>query len=649
MWQLLHNFAKLIRVVGKEEKSMGKTKIVCAAFVVSQLLMSCANKGSGPQGGPMDKVAPQERTCSPKRNAVNARPKKVELTFDENIQLKDVQKNIVVSPPQEIAPSITANGKRLTVEFADTLRAGTTYTIDFGNAIRDLNEGNVLSGYTYAFSTGASIDSMEVSGTVLDAQTLSPLDGMVVGLYEPFDTARQDSVGPRYKMPARVARTDENGRFTLRNVKRGQYDVFALKDINSDYLFTDGEMFAWLDSSITTWAENVETRDTLRSLADSARDDKDSASRLADSIVIRQETRFYPNDLLLLASTNKYSRQRVVKTQRPLANRVDIYMQDLTDRAPQISLSEGNGHSWITAYNATNDTIRMWLSDSASIWTEELTLTVTYERQDSAGTLETVTDTVKGRYNIKNLKKQEEKARHSENANSVKLNLPGNKVQAWAAARISAAGPMKSVDASKIHVMVTADSVWEEVKAVDMTYSPTDTLNSVFDDVQLHAKWADDMRYKVVVDSGAVMTLDGKVNRQQQSEWTVDGEENYANLVVFVVPENDASLTERLPKARLQLLSDHDEVVMEAPYEKDGTRFEHVTPDNYFLRMYIDDDGNGRYTPGDWTKNRKPESTYYMKEGMKLRANWDVEQEWNPNSNGIETMKPKVLLENEKD
>jgi hypothetical protein len=150
------------------------------------------------------------------------------------------------------------------------------------------------------------------------------------------------------------------------------------------------------------------------------------------------------------------------------------------------------------------------------------------------------------------------------------------------------------------------------------------------------------------VDSDAVTTIDGKVNSRQQSEWVIDGKENYANLVVFVMPEDEA-LTEQLEKARLQLLSDHDDVVSELPYEKDGTRFEYVQPDTYFLRMYVDENGDERYTPGDWMLNRQAEATYYMKEGMKLRANWDVEQEWNPSLKDIETMKPKVLLENEKD
>lgn len=625
---------------------MGKTRIVWLA-VAAQLLMACANKGAGPQGGPQDVAAPRERTCSPTRNATNVYPKRVELWFDENIQLKDAQKNIVVSPPQEIAPVITANGKKLTVEFNDTLRENTTYSIDFGNAVCDLNEGNALKGYTYAFSTGASIDNMEMSGTVLNAQTLSPMEGMIVGLYEPFDTARQDSVGPRYRMPARIARSDENGKFTIRNVKEGRYEVFALKDANGDYLYTEGEMFGWLDSSVTTRSEHVTVNDTVWRKRDSEKDGAEGDSMVVDSIVQRTETLFYPNDLLLLASMNKPSRQRVVKTTRPMANRVDIYMQETSETAPRIALAEGDGQL-MTTYNTGKDSIKVWIADSATQWTEVVALTVTYERQDSAGSTVTETDTVKARYNIKNLRRQVEKERVSVKGNAVQLTLPKNKVQEWETAVITSPAPMTRFDAKKVHLLATADSVWKAVGSVAFIYTSADTAKSAYTKVNVRTDWKQDMKYKVEVDSDAVTTIDGKVNDRQQSEWTIDSKENYANLVVFVMPEDDA-LTKQLEKARLQLLSDHDDVVSELPYEKDGTRFEYVQPDTYFLRMYVDENGDERYTPGDWMKNRQAEATYYMKEGMKLRANWDVEQEWNPSSKDIETMKPKVLLENEKD
>lgn len=625
---------------------MGKTRIVWLA-VAAQLLMACANKGAGPQGGPQDVAAPRERTCSPTRNATNVHPKRVELWFDENIQLKDAQKNIVVSPPQEIAPVITANGKKLTVEFNDTLRENTTYSIDFGNAVCDLNEGNALKGYTYAFSTGASIDSMEMSGTVLNAQTLSPMEGMIVGLYEPFDTARQDSVGPRYKMPTRIARSDENGKFTIRNVKEGRYEVFALKDANGDYLYTEGEMFGWLDSSVTTRAEQVTVSDTVWRKRDKEKDGAEGDSMVVDSIVQRTETLFYPNDLLLLASMNKPSRQRVVKTTRPMANRVDIYMQETSETAPRIALAEGDGQL-MTTYNTGKDSIKVWIADSATQWTEVVALTVTYGRQDSAGSTVTETDTVKARYNIKNLRRQVEKERVSVKGNAVQLTLPKNKVQEWETAVITSPAPMTRFDAKKVHLLATADSVWKAVGPVAFIYTSADTTNSAYAKVNLRADWKQDMKYRVEVDSDAVTTIDGKVNSRQQSEWVIDGKENYANLVVFVMPEDDA-LTKQLEKARLQLLSDHDDVVSELPYEKDGTHFEYVQPDTYFLRMYVDENGDERYTPGDWMLNRQAEATYYMKEGMKLRANWDVEQEWNPSLKDIETMKPKVLLENEKD
>ena len=226
------------------------------------LMAGCANRGGGPQGGPKDLTPPKAASMTPENNATNVSKKKIELQFNEFVEVKSAQQKVIVSPPQKIPATIQANGKKVTIEFADSLIPNTTYTIDFTDALRDLNEGNVLDGFTYAFSTGNEIDTMQISGRVLNAMDLNPLSGVQVGIYE--TNLKGDSTGPLYQMPLRITKTDSTGHFTIKNIKDGTYDIYALEDKNSDYILTKGECFGFIDNSVKTAVESIERRDTVR-------------------------------------------------------------------------------------------------------------------------------------------------------------------------------------------------------------------------------------------------------------------------------------------------------------------------------------------------------------------------------------------------
>ena len=134
--------------------------IVCFVY-------ACANKGSGPTGGPKDETPPRVMKSVPENGAMNFAKQEIQVDFDENISLEKVTEEVVVSPPQQKAPDIRAQGKRLVVAFEDTLESGTTYTIDFGNAIVDLNEKNPLSGYTFSFVPGTNLHWPDVMFTYI--------------------------------------------------------------------------------------------------------------------------------------------------------------------------------------------------------------------------------------------------------------------------------------------------------------------------------------------------------------------------------------------------------------------------------------------------------------------------------------------------
>ena len=144
------------------------------------VMYSCANMAS-PNGGPYDEKPPRFIASTPLPNQTNFKGNKVEIEFDELIQIENPMENVIVTPPQRMLPVIQARGRKAVVELNDTLKPNTTYTIDFTNSIADNNEKNVFENFSFAFSTGSVIDSLEVSGTLLNAENLEPMPGITFG------------------------------------------------------------------------------------------------------------------------------------------------------------------------------------------------------------------------------------------------------------------------------------------------------------------------------------------------------------------------------------------------------------------------------------------------------------------------------------
>lgn len=180
-----------------------------------------------------DELPPRVVATSPAEGATDVSSRRILIGFDEFIVLQNATENVVVSPPQLEAPVIKAQGKRISVQLQDSLIPNTTYTIDFSDAISDNNEGNPMGNYTYTFSTGQEIDTLEIAGYVLNAKDLEPVKGILVGLYANL----HDTAFATLPMQ-RVARTDSRGHFCIKGVKAGDYRVYALRDQNNDYRFS---------------------------------------------------------------------------------------------------------------------------------------------------------------------------------------------------------------------------------------------------------------------------------------------------------------------------------------------------------------------------------------------------------------------------
>ena len=263
----------------KDVRRTGKGLLFC--FVLF-FVCSCARMGN-PDGGWFDETPPRVVSASPADKGTNCKSNKVIINFDEFIKIENASEKVVVSPPQHEQPEIKAAGKRIIIELKDSLKDNTTYTVDFSDAITDNNEGNPLGNYTYSFSTGDQIDTLEVSGTVLTADNLEPVKGTLVGLYRLTESQLEgiangmavnafDSI--IFKEPfVRVARTDSRGKFIIRGIAPGSYRVVALNDMDGNFMYSQAaEAFAYNYDLIvpscapdmrqdTIWADTIHIRD----------------------------------------------------------------------------------------------------------------------------------------------------------------------------------------------------------------------------------------------------------------------------------------------------------------------------------------------------------------------------------------------------
>ena len=222
-------------------------------------VINCAKKAS-PTGGPKDTIPPVLISASPKLNTTFFDKEEVKFIFNEYVQLDDIDKQLIISPPLRIGgyklhPTMSAS-KKITLSILDTLLENTTYTFNFGEGIKDYNEGNKMSFFSYTISTGAEIDSLNLKGLIKDAIEMEPDDFISLQLY-PIDSSYNDSAIYR-KKPFYVTSTLDSTVFEFKNLKAGKYELIALKDFSNNYYFDQNvDQIGFLNTPITLPLDSI--------------------------------------------------------------------------------------------------------------------------------------------------------------------------------------------------------------------------------------------------------------------------------------------------------------------------------------------------------------------------------------------------------
>lgn len=596
--------------------------------LLALIVYACANRGY-PEGGPKDTTPPVVVAEVPVSYTKNFNKKRVEIYFNEFVQLKEINEKFIFSPPLKKNPKVSLKGKYVQISIPDTLKPNTTYSMDFADAIVDNNEGNPLGFYRYVFSTGEVIDSLELSGTVVNAESYEPMMNVLIGLYE----NHADSV-PLLELPDYIARTDSSGNFRVTNLRDAVYKVVAIEDANKDKKYTpESEMFAFLDSTVHPIVLPMVKSDTFR-LVESILG-RDTTYR--DSIVTTEYLGYGPSNLLLRMFQEKLTQLYLVDDDRKERERLDFVFSIPAENKLQVRLwdtlaTEPLPEDWFfMERSAGKDTISLWIKDSTVYKKDTLNVILSYLRSDSIGQHTFYSDTT--RYTFKEKKKNEGKGKKNPEEKpkmeflEIKSNVGGD---------LDLGGRLwlefdRPIDKSGLQGLRLSEKV-------DTLYQPMkfeleeDSLK--VRRIYVDAPWKQSTEYLLELDSAAVYDIYGRFNNKMEKKFKVRSEEYYGKIQLTVkgVSGNTIIQLYKSDEAKAENGKRKYNVVREKKITQDGEVVFDLLPEGkYKFRAILDTENSGVWNTGLYLKHRQPDEIIYLPAEISVKQNFDIEQEFRLN------------------
>lgn len=392
-------------------KKISYVLIVFSIIVIYSLLYSCAQVGSI-SGGNKDTIPPKIRYSVPAFLDTNFLDKEVKFVFDEYFVLNNVNQEFLSSPPFSEKPDIKMKKKKLYIQFNEKLKDSTTYTFYFGEAIEDLNEGNLLKNPSFTFSNYNKIDSFFITGNIKNAFDLSIPESSLIMVYDSLT----DSI-PYLQIPSYLCKPDTGGNFTIEYIKQKKYKIFALSDLNGDMIANYGESIAFLDSTIFPEREIIEKTDSLKAgwvlhdIIDSTKID----TLLTDTVIITRKYNHFPNNLDLFMFVENDNYQRINDFDRNIREKISLSFDKKITKSYKFAPlnSNFNKDSYLFEKNLTSDTLIYWLKDSSVYNIDTLKFSVSYMSEDSLRKPKLEIDTLN--FNFKEKKKKDDWKRNNEN------------------------------------------------------------------------------------------------------------------------------------------------------------------------------------------------------------------------------------------
>ncbi len=444
--------------------------LILSNIVLAMFLMdSCANIGNI-TGGPKDSIPPVMIGSKPVLNDTSFADKKIDIYFNEYFELKDINQEFVASPPFEETPDFKVRKKSLRVKFNEPLKDSVTYTLKFGNAIADFNEGNILEGFQFVFSTKDEIDSFAIKGNVKNAYDLKIPENTFVLIFE----NHEDSI-PYKSLSSYMSKIDTSGNFSIDHIRPGAYKIFALSDLNTNKKADSFEPRAFLDSLIVPGIEPFTKVDSVKAgtVLHDTEDAELSDSLERDTVIITNTYKTLPSSLQLYLFEEAKFKQRVQDYKREERGKMELSFELPVDS--NFSIKPLNfeiaPQNYLLEKNLASDTITWWINDTTIMAKDSLKLDLAYLTVDSLGESIIGHDTLVFEFREKKDKDAWKRKKSKEEQTVVKkeyLKLSylaeDNKVEMDKKLRIESPVPLIHVDTSRMRLFEIYDTTTVDPK-----------------------------------------------------------------------------------------------------------------------------------------------------------------------------------------
>lgn len=568
---------------------------------------SCANTKAAPSGGPKDSLAPVVVSVLPDSNAIYVpRSKtKVTVTFNEYVQLKDAVKNILLSPPQKKKPEVKIKGKSIVVSFPEDLDSNKTYSISFGSAIADNNEGNTLENFVYSFSTGPVIDSMMISGTVVDFATLLPIGDLTIALYSnPKDSSVFNT------LPDAVTRNDKWGYFSARNLKPIPYAVYAFKDENGNNKYDPGsEQIAFLDSLYTPQTVMKKGMPQLTSY-----DMKDTLACL-----------MRPCEMDLYLFKEKPTNQYISNSGRPTLRGAFVKFNAPDAQIDSFSIRGIRHDKLIQQFNKTFDSLAFWVNEGGRMQ-DTLFLGIKYQKTDSTGNLVPAVENLKlvapviKKDNKKNRKDPNEKTERKDLLKFTLVSAPDKVEQDGYIFEFNE--PLVKSNFDTITFTTSTPKKIVSQQKFTIKQDSTDLRRYILRPTEPFKIGND---YEMIIPKATFRDINGFTNDSTYNKLSLPTDDKLNSLILEMKNVDTRYIVQVVDEKREKVFRSYiisDDVTLPFPYLQKG---------KYSIRIMEDKNNNGLLDAGDILKRRQPEKVrlYRLADGkdiIELKERTDIEQ-----------------------
>ncbi|MEI6899619.1 MAG: Ig-like domain-containing protein, partial [Bacteroidota bacterium] len=565
------------------------------------LFSRCANPVT-PTGGPKDIAPPIVKQATPANNSIHFQGKGIRLEFNEFVNLKDPNSLISFSPPFLPNTEFKIRGKSILLEFNDSLKKNTTYTINFGDAISDLTENNIMKNYSYVFSTGAYIDSLSYKGVIIDAFNQTPQKDVIAMMYiNNNDTIPFDSLPFKVK-PYYLGKTNENGEFMIRNIKNAPLKLFVLHDLNNNFIFdSPDEKIGFIDSLVSATYRKQIVPDTI--YQDSLT--KPDSTLKRDSIN-RKDTLQNKQIQDLVAKVRLFQQndsvQRFLKAYMPQEGQIILSFK-YPLKNPNFTALNLSSTNWkIEEHSRKYDTVTFWMKNALQ---DSLYL----EIRDRGKILDTAKiDLTK--WKGKKTKKEDEKKKRLTFASSI----PGGSLNQFKSKLLlSSSYPLDTCKLSSFLLIDGKDTIHPKAELVDSAHRL----------ILVNFKWKEDKQYKLIIPDSALFGMYGHTNDSISMTFKTKMERDFGSLLL------DVKIKTTGGQYVIQLLDEKETLVEERIITaSEKVKFTYMTPRKYKIKAILDRNRNGQWDTGNYIQKLQPEDVYYYPDIIEIRANWEVNNTW---------------------